>query len=177
LTELIADKTWITDRGLIQLSVSQTSGLPLCQKLAVLSIQETRTSPEGLSIFFQYHPKVHRIDHPETIHMFKTCSTGPVCSLVKLTSTKETVSNDQWEMALDKCPGVETILVTSPGLKNENLYKMMTLSHLQDLHLSSSCSSNLNFQEGLAPVLAVIGKNLKRLVKILLLTSLIKIRI
>ena len=50
------------------------------------------------------------------------------------------------------------------GLTNENLYKLMTLKNLSELHLGNKNCQSFNFCEGVAPVLDTIGSNLLKLI-------------
>ena len=50
------------------------------------------------------------------------------------------------------------------GLTNENLYRLMTLKTLTDLHLGNKNCQSFNFYEGVAPVLDAIGSNLLKLI-------------
>ena len=52
----------------------------------------------------------------------------------------------------------------SAGLINENLYQLMNLKNLSQLHLGNKNCQSFNFYEGVAPVLEGIGLHLKKLV-------------
>ena len=66
--------------------------------------------------------------------------------------------------SIESCPVTESVIITSTGLTNENLYKLMTVKNLTHLHLGNKNSQSFNFYEGVAPVLDGIGINLKKLV-------------
>ena len=52
----------------------------------------------------------------------------------------------------------------SAGLINENLYQLMNLKNLSQLHLGNKNCQSFNFYEGVAPVLEGIGLHLTKLV-------------
>jgi hypothetical protein len=56
------------------------------------------------------------------------------------------------------------VIITSAGLTNEHLYKLMTICTLTHLHLGNKNAQSFNFYEGVAPILEAVGGNLKKLV-------------
>lgn len=134
-----------------------------------LSVSETKVTPFGLAFFIKDHPKVVRIDHENVFQLFAhfNPSKDDSYNLIKLTSNgDDDLDPRTFEQALDSCPKVENLTVTSPGLSDTNLYRLMTLNYLNTLHLSNNPRgfNQLSFAEGVAPILSQIGPNLKKLV-------------
>lgn len=137
--------------------------------LAIIDLSDTRVDPEGLSLLLACHPRLVTIVHVENFHSFhliKTISSYAEQSYhLKHLSTHDIhISPDNYEYALEHCPHLESLSLTSTGLVNEHLYKLMTIKNLSSLHLGNKHWQNFNFYEGVAPVLDVIGVNLKKLV-------------
>ena len=131
-------------------------------------MSDTRVTGEGLSLLLACHPKLSRIEHKETFHSFKLIQEKydpeDKYYLKHLSTIDENISPYEFDYVIDHCPYLETIKITSAGLLNENLYRLMTLKHLTSLHLGNKNCQSFNFYEGVAPVLEEIGMNLKKLV-------------
>ena len=125
-------------------------------------------TPEGLSLLLACHPKLSKIDHAENFHAFhlvKATSSGDQVYHLQQLSTRDVhLTPDNFEYAIDHCPRLESISITSTGLLDEHLYKLMTVKHLQSLHLGNKNAQSFNFFEGVAPILDAVGLNLKKLV-------------
>ncbi len=171
LAELNAAQTWITDVGIRALSVNPDTGSLLCQKLQILNVSETRVSNDSLAFFLRTHPNARHIEHAETFQMFQehTCQDqdGPdsrqVYHLRKLSSTKERLPPGVFRIALDVCSYVETLVLTAPGLRDNDLNLLKALPHLTSLHLANAAGL-LTFTEGVVPVLVSRGEYLTKLV-------------
>ena len=94
-----------------------------------------------------------------------------IYNVTKLTATQESgnpeqecVTPEQYNLALDCCPRVDTVVITCAGLTDDNLYRMMTLKHLQELHLGN-VGGCFDFREGLEPVLDACGARIQKLVR------------
>ncbi len=177
LVDLNAGGTWISNEGIKYLSIEDAMipGITdqyRLQKLALIDLSDARVSPPGLSLLLACHPGLVKIEHKETFHAFELIQSQQ-CSrsyqdlkfkLKQLSTTDIFITPDKYEFALDRCPFVESVTITSAGLANDNLYKLMTLKHLTQLHLGNKNCVSFNFHEGVAPVLDAVGANLKKLV-------------
>jgi len=59
LAELEASQTWITNLGLCSLCYQEDEEgniLTCCPRLRSIKLNNTKVTPEGLSIFLHYHP-------------------------------------------------------------------------------------------------------------------------
>ena len=136
--------------------------------LAIIDLSDTRVTPEGLSLLLACHPKLAKIVHAENFHCFqlvKASFNGRQQWNLKHLSTHDIhITPEDYNYAIEHCPHLESVSITSTGLINEHLYKLMTVKHLSSLHLGNKHAHNFNFYEGLAPVLDAVGANLKKLV-------------
>jgi len=173
LVELNAASTWLTNNGLKGMSVDDViiPGLPTIYRLpnlVLIDVSDTRVTPEGLSLFLVCHPNLVKLEHRENFHSFRLAKIQNSCNstyaLRYLSSIDVYLSPDDYEYALDHCPRLEGVTLTCAGLTNENLYKLMTVKSLTQLHLGNKNSQSFNFFEGVAPVLAEVGVTLKKLV-------------
>ena len=133
--------------------------------LRFIDLTDTRVTGEGLSLFLACHANIHKIEHKETFHAFKLiqaqCSTDTRYYLRNLSTIDDHLTPNEFDYVIDRCPYLESVKITSAGLCNENLYKLMTLSNLTNLHLGNKNCQSFNFYEGVAPVLDQVGSNLK----------------
>lgn len=173
LIELNAGSTWISNVGIKYLSLDDDLIPSFCYQyrlpsLAIIDLSDTRVSGEGLSLLLTCHPNLVKIEHKETFHAFQLAQkqNDPDFKFgLKYLSTIDVfLSPATFEYVLDHCPRVESVTVTSTGLTNEHLYKLMTVKNLTQLHLGNKSYNSFNFYEGVAPVLDAIGVNLTKLV-------------
>ncbi len=187
LIELNAGSTWITNIGVKHLCLDDVAvvipGMPASYRLpnlAILDLSDTRVTPQGLSLFLATHPNLVKLENKENFHSFKlvqsqqftaACSRSPAAEapqqsfrLKSLSTIDVSLTPEDFEFAIDSCPNLESMTITSAGLGNENLYKLMTLTKLTHLHLGNKNCQSFNFYEGVAPVLDVVGHGLKKLV-------------
>lgn len=174
LIELNAGATWISNTGIKYLCLNEDLIPMICNQyrlpqLAIIDLSDTRVTPEGLSLLMACHPNLVKIEHKETFHAFQFVQQqyDPDYKFVlKYLSTIDcNLRAERYEYVLDHCPRAESVTITSTGLSNENLYKLMTVKNLTHLHLGNKNAPNtFNFYEGVAPVLDAVGVNLKKLV-------------
>ena len=157
--------------GIQELSINEnTEGEPLqfrLPNLAIVDFSGTSVTDHGLSLFVACHPKLISLEHKESFHSFKLKMTEHSDSkimLKKLSSIDVAIIPDEFEFAIEHCPALDSISITSAGLTNENLYMLMNIKYLTNLHLGNKYCQSFNFYEGVAPVLDASGKNLKKLV-------------
>ena len=137
-------------------------------QLAIIDLSDTRVTPEGLSLLLACHPKLSKIVHVENFHAFHlvkaTFNGDQAYNLQHLSTHDVHITPDNFEYAIDHCPRLESVAITSSGLLDEHLYKLMTVKHLHSLHLGNKNAQSFNFFEGVAPILDALGTNLKKLV-------------
>ncbi len=177
LQDLNAGKTWISNTGLERLSIGP-NGEVRCPRLIVLNVLETKVTGEGIAVFLHTHPDAVRIEHSNTFHAFRYLWERPDVkyALENLSScTADALSPDTLNTAVSTCKKVESVSLTNasaPGIVNQDLYRLMTLKTLSNLHLGNvdvygppgGGGPAFNFYEGVAPILETCGHGLKRLV-------------
>ena len=174
LVSLNANNTYITNVGVKRLCLDETQVFVSeyrCPKMTHLFVLETRVTHEGITLFIACHQNVVHIDHEETFHSLSLALRQRLhfqddsgFRLTHLSSTSVTLSAEKFAESVERCPDVQSVTITSPGLGDEHLYKLMELKKLTTLHLGNKCSDWFSFYEGVAPVLDCCGPTLKALI-------------
>ena len=179
LVEVNASRTWVTNLGVKNLCLDdeQQSGhgqvsVYRCPRLVIFDVSQTRVTKEGVALFVACHPNVVRIEHEDNFWALSLVRNQVAIRrdksysscLTSLVSTNISLDVGEFNFAVDSCPLAEQIVILSTGLEDENLYRLMNLSRLTSLHLGNKNATSFNFYQGVAPVLTVCGRTLKKLV-------------
>ncbi|XP_069694168.1 F-box/LRR-repeat protein 2-like isoform X5 [Periplaneta americana] len=187
LLELNLASTPITDRGLVQLCISE-DGNRQCQNLLRLIVSDTAVTKAGATVVLQALPKLREFDYDHIFDVLQlvenwdetlearlllgagvriSAETAPpptrIC-LTTLVSVAEHVPMEGLEAATRLCPETRTVTLSNAWLPSEALYKLMVLDHLNSISLTNSEGLTLDFHEGVLPLLAVCGQRLQNLI-------------
>ena len=137
LIELNAGGTWLSNTGIRELSIAPTPvgecimpgqapnyRLP---NIAIVDFTDTRVNAEGLSLFLVCHPKLVKMNHPETFHAFdlkKIQGDTSKVMLRHLATVEKYITPEEFEFAIESCPALESVIITSAGLSDEHLYRL-----------------------------------------------------
>ena len=127
--------------------------------------------------FLYYHPLLVSVKYPNFSPVFqhfntqefrefsKQKKTSPVFNLRQLSFVDGRVTEEGFTTALRSCPLLESLQVRQTDLSNHLLADIMSLTALTSLHLgnSSFTQHSLHFDDGIIPLLWVLGARLKRL--------------
>ncbi|XP_022187260.2 uncharacterized protein LOC111046079 [Nilaparvata lugens] len=187
LLDLNISGTPVTDRGLVQLSVSE-SGNPQCQKLSRIVITETWISSAGAAVLLRFLPNLCEFDYDNifealdivnhwTIELEQRLlsrggvrmSSRPIpipnkMRLKTLISITDIIRTDSLQAAVRQCPDATSVSITNAWIKNEDLYKLMVLDKLTTLSLTNCDGLTLDFDVGVLPLLTVCGHQLHSLI-------------
>ena len=145
--------------------------------MASVSLHNTRCSPAGVAQFLYYHPTLlclkyqnfspvfEHFTSEEFMEFSKHKKSSPVFNLRQLSFVDGPVREAGFVTALASCPLLEALVVRQTDISNHLLSDIMSLHTLTSLHLgnSSFTQHSLHFDDGIIPLLWVLGSKLKRL--------------
>ena len=145
--------------------------------MASVSLDNTRCSPAGVAQFLYYHPTLlclkyqnfspvfEHFTSEEFMEFSKHKKSSPVFNLRQLSFVDGPVREAGFVTALASCPLLQALVVRQTDISNHLLSDIMSLHTLTSLHLgnSSFTQHSLHFDDGIIPLLWVLGSKLKRL--------------
>lgn len=193
LMDLNLTATPITDRGIVMLCMGG-NGEPRCQKLTRLIVTDTWVTSSGAAIALLALPQLREFDFDRMFEVIDilhgwsddkgervlaalgvSSSRRPLAPresivLTTVTSSGETPGASAATIVANFCPFITSLTVTGTPLDSEALYSFMVLHHLTSLSLTNNRSScvdsrpSMDFEEGVLPLITVIGHQLKNLI-------------
>nr|CAD7604067.1 unnamed protein product [Timema genevievae] len=188
LVELNIASTAVTDRGIVQLCVSE-DGQRQCQKLARLIINDAFCiTTAGAIIALHSLPNLHEFDYENIFEAIQgvecwdealearllsgagvrlNTTDAPSPSSLQLTtliSSSENVQPEGLEAAARLCPDAQSIILSNSWLPNEALYKLMAMENLTSISITNSEGLTIDFYDGILPLLCACGHHLQNLI-------------
>nr|CAD7257529.1 unnamed protein product [Timema shepardi] len=188
LVELNIASTAVTDRGIVQLCISE-DGQRQCHKLARLVINDAFCiTTAGAIIALQSLPNLREFDYENIfeaiqgvecwdealearllsgagVRLNTTDSPSPSSlQLTTLISSSENVQPEGLEAAVRLCPDAQSIILSNSWLPNEALYKLMAMENLTSISITNSEGLTIDFYDGILPLLCACGHHLQNLI-------------
>lgn len=174
LVELNLTSCNITDQGLLSLCGvgSEENGVQRCRRLQRLLITETRATWIGALTILQHVPSLTDFDFDKIFQVFEhldpksviNSETHALLKIRSLYSTTPRVRGDSIDAAAALCPNIEILSVMNAWMDNDTFYKFMQFERLKSLTIVNSEGMTIDFDEGVLPILQVIGMNLENLI-------------
>ncbi|CAL8084494.1 unnamed protein product [Orchesella dallaii] len=173
LIELNLSSTMISDQGLISLcGAEMNDGVKRCQKLQRLLITETRVTWIGALTILRHLPNLTDFDFDKIFQVFEhldpksvlNSENHPCLKLRSLYSTAPCVRGDSIDAAATLCPHTEIVSVMNAWFDNDTFYKFMQFERLKSLEIVNSEGQTVDYEEGVLPILQVIGASLENVI-------------
>ena len=167
LRYLNVSRSTISAWGLLALSISDHNILR-CQQLEFINLEKCRVTKTDVASFLYYHPRLHHLVYEDTVgvlgHLASLGGCDVIFNISMLTCEGEKDQVDEvLRSAVSMVTRVTSIKMTGTRLTNTGLYPLMNCHHLQHLHIINTDMFQVDFDEGLSPILVEVGSSLTTL--------------